>query len=478
MSIIITGELFIPALFLISWEYQRIRKKRRGNWLSSSGEFYSDPFHMNKYLKINQKHLLIPGKPDYLEVDDNGRLIVPPEVLARYSLKKGDRVQLFDSGEKTELKIPSHLRKLYIEPTTLCNLNCRTCIRNSWNEPLGHMSEASFDRIIEGLQAFNPVPGVFFGGLGEPLHHPRIIDMVKRVKALGGCVELITNGTLLTYEMSKNLIQAGLDFLWLSLDGATPESFADVRLGTTLPLILKNMESYQAALVSEMIKDRHPVERSVPISLGIVFVAMKRNIAELPDVVALARKLGAEKFLVTNVLPYTPDMVNEALYYNTFAGDEKPFLDLPPLDLGDETYESICKALRLAPETWKQFTAGKRHNYCPFIEGASAAVSWDGGISPCLPLMHSSTTWLGHLVHEKRYNRKWAVGSINERSLPEIWRDPEYVRFRERVSEFDFAPCSYCGACELIESNEDDCFYSGFPTCSGCLWAQGVIRCP
>ncbi len=81
-------------------------------------------------------------------------------------------------------------------------------------------------------------------------------------------------------------------------------------------------------------------------------------------------------------------------------------------------------------------------------------------------------------MHEKRCNRKWAVGNINERSLKEIWRDPEYVRFRERVAEFDFAPCSYCGACELIETNEDDCFYSGFPTCSGCLWAQGVIRCP
>jgi hypothetical protein len=32
--------------------------------------------------------------------------------------------------------------------------------------------------------------------------------------------------------------------------------------------------------------------------------------------------------------------------------------------------------------------------------------------------------------------------------------------------------------CNLSETNEEACFGNPFPTCGGCLWAQGVIQCP
>jgi len=67
---------------------------------------------------------------------------------------------------------------------------------------------------------------VFFGGFGEPLAHRRLVAMVGQAKALGSPVELITNGTLLTEAVSRRLIAAQLDVLWVSLDGATPESYA------------------------------------------------------------------------------------------------------------------------------------------------------------------------------------------------------------------------------------------------------------
>jgi MoaA/NifB/PqqE/SkfB family radical SAM enzyme len=97
------------------------------------------------------------------------------------------------------------------------------------------MESRTFARIIDGLKDFALPPLIFFGGFGEPLSHPDIIDMVRQAKAIGSRIELITNGTLLTSDMSKGLISAGLDMLWISLDGASPESYADVRLGARLP---------------------------------------------------------------------------------------------------------------------------------------------------------------------------------------------------------------------------------------------------
>jgi len=65
-----------------------------------------------------------------------------------------------------------------------------------------------------------------------------------------------------------------------------------------------------------------------------------------------------------------------------------------------------------------------------------------------------------------------------DRDLLELWLDPEYVAYRERVHQFAFAPCTKCGGCEISRSNETDCFDVVAPACGGCLWAQGVIQCP
>ena len=51
--------------------------------------------------------------------------------------------------------------------------------------------------------------------------------------------------------------------------------------------------------------------------------------------------------------------------------------------------------------------------------------------------------------------------------------------YRERLHNFVFAPCSFCGGCDLSEKNEEDCLgNTESPVCGGCLWAQGIIECP
>ena len=115
---------------------------------------------------------------------------------------------------------------------------------------------------------------------------------------------------------------------------------------------------------------------------------------------------------------------------------------------------------------------------CPFITNGAGAISWNGGLSPCLPLLHNFTSYLGYLQYEERVSRRWAIGNLKEQSLFELWNKPEHIAFRERVQSFEFAPCTTCGACDMIQKNEEDCFGNTFPTCGGCLWAQGVIQCP
>jgi MoaA/NifB/PqqE/SkfB family radical SAM enzyme len=408
------------------------------------------------------------------QLDAEGRLALPSDLLPYFGLEPGVQVRVDRRSSGLHLRQPvTYLGKVYVEPTNACNLECRTCVRNVWDEPSGWMTEATFERIVQGLRDFSTVPTVFFGGFGEPLAHPNMVEMVAQVKALGAQVELITNGTLLTESLSRQLIKAGVDVLWVSLDGATPESYADVRLGAALPEVIDNVVHFRHA--------RPPAHLPRP-EIGIAFVAMKRNIADLPAVLRLGGRLGASRFMVSNVLPYTIEMCDEVLYSRSLSdilylpSPWLPQISLPKIDWDETTREPLYRVMRSNRNvTLAGASLGHANNRCPFIESSVTAIGWDGSLSPCLPLLHSHVSYLNE---RERFSRRYVVGNVSERRLHELWDEPAYLAFRERVQMFDFAPCTFCGGCNLSEINEEDCFGNTFPTCGGCLWAQGVIQCP
>ncbi|MBP1762906.1 MAG: putative oxidoreductase [Firmicutes bacterium] len=366
-----------------------------------------------------------------------------------------------------------NLKKLYIEPTNRCNLDCRTCMRNSWDEPMGNMSEDAFRHILDGLKTFSPVPEVFFGGFGEPLFHPRIVEMVSEAKKIGATVKLITNGILLTPVMAQNLLDTGIDLIWISIDGATPESYADIRLGASLPQVIENVTRFNEIILSTSSIACCAFIPKYKTKLGITFVAMKRNIADLPAVLKLGRRLNVERFLVTNILPYTEEMQDEILYANLTDSYGHPSLTLPRIDPNFLSLDALYREVDTV--NWLDSLPQDNLNHCPFIDNDCGAISWDGGFSPCLALLHTNGTYVRDIKH---VSKRWTIGRIQDQSLPKLWFAPEHLAFRDRVKKFDFAPCTNCGSCDLFEYNEEDCYGNAFPVCGGCLWAQGIVRCP
>lgn len=412
----------------------------------------------------------------WAEVDESGRLVLPPELARQYGLKPGSKVRLDEDHNVVKLHRPvTHLTKVYIEPTVACNLDCITCFRNAWDQPIGRMTDETFEHILNGLKQMEPIPSVYFGGIGEPLFHVKTVEWIRRIKQeLGVKVELITNGTILTEKKSRELIDAGLDVLWVSLDGASPEGFADVRLGAELPVILENLRR-----LHKMRKGGHFPKPEI----GVAFVAMKRNINDLPKIIKLGHTFGARYYSVSNVQPATPEMQADRLYLRTMSSiaylpsPMLPKLSLPKMDFNAETQAALVEAFNsgcnvsFAGNNW-----GGANDVCNFVESGTMSVAWTGDVSPCWPLMH---THMSYLHGKPRLSKKHVIGNVRERLLEAIWTDPEYVAYRERLHNFVFAPCTFCGGCDLSESNEEDCLGNEIaPVCGGCLWAQGVIQCP
>jgi len=433
---------------------------------------------IDRFLRSHQppsKEASTKSTSAWAEVDAEGRLVLPPEMVAGFGLQPGTRVRVDERENHFRLHRPiTQLTKVYIEPTVACNLDCITCFRNEWDQPMGHMSDATFASILDGLKALDPIPSVYFGGIGEPLYHPRTPTWVAQGKTLGIKVELITNGTTLTERISRQLIEAGLDLLWVSLDGASPETFADVRIGAELPQVIENLRRFSRMRPA----DHHPKPQ-----IGIAFVAMKRNIADLPEVIRLGKSFKATHFSVSNIQPATADMQDEALYAQTMhniaylQAPHLPRLRLPRMDFDQSTREALFEAfnsqlnIEFAGNNWSGAS-----DTCNFVESGTTSVAWNGDVSPCWPLMHTHTSYL----HGKpRVSRKHVIGNVTDQSLGDLWLEADYVGYRERLHNFAFAPCSFCGGCDLSETNEEDCLgNTTFPVCGGCLWAQGIIQCP
>src|SRR5499427_6441409 len=107
----------------------------------------------------------------------------------------------------------------HIIPMRRCNLACTYC--NEFDDfsapvPLGEMY-----RRIDKLGALGTSVVTISGG--EPLMHPELDDIIRRIRANDMVAGLITNGYLLVAERIQRLNKAGLEWLQISIDNVTPD---------------------------------------------------------------------------------------------------------------------------------------------------------------------------------------------------------------------------------------------------------------
>lgn len=409
-----------------------------------------------------------------IKIDKEGNLKIPEKIKENLELKPETELKLKASDSSIIIKRADPLlTKAYIEPTTDCNLNCKTCVRHSWDEDLGHMEISLYKKLIEELKGFKKLNRISFWGIGEPLYHPDIIKMINLANDLSVKTQIITNGLLLDEKMVSELLEAGLDSLVVSIDGTSPETMSDIRSGADLKQIINNVKKFK--------KYKNKVDREVEI--GIEYVIMKSNIDELKDLRKLAYELGASFIFLTNLLPYTEAMTDEILYSYSISRskpkertDLRPEVYLPPTDLTEETIKGLSKIMgKTSSISTNQVPFDPHGGYCKFVEEGSIAVNKSGDISPCIPLMHSYDCYIRE---RKKHIKNYSLGNIGKKSLQEIWFSNEFKDFRKKLIEFPFSECTQCSGCDMSETNEEDCHGNTFPVCGDCLWGKGVIQCP
>lgn len=223
------------------------------------------------------------------------------------------------------------LRKLNIEVTTRCNLNCEMCLRTVLHEDRGDMNLPTYMMLVP---IFPEIEAVNFLGVGEPLLNEHLLEMIRLARShlpAKGTLSFTTNGTLIDKGLARHLVSSGVDNIVISIDSATADVYNQIRQGADLDAVLRNVRLLVQA--KKQLGSRTPW-------IGFESVAMKKNVGGLPAVVELAAEYEASFVIVSHLLPHTEEMNKQIIY--EFNSDEA-------LDIYDEAAaKARSRSLELA----------------------------------------------------------------------------------------------------------------------------------
>lgn len=139
-----------------------------------------------------------------------------------------------------------HAYRPVIEISSICNLKCSMCRRNSMKRKTGFMEPELFQKILE--ENHTSLEFVSLNGFGEPLLHPDFFRLIRMCRAYHIPSGISTNCTKLTREMSERLIAEGPDQITLAIDSVDKETYETIRVGGSFEQVCKNVIGFLECL--------------------------------------------------------------------------------------------------------------------------------------------------------------------------------------------------------------------------------------
>jgi len=149
---------------------------------------------------------------------------------------------LFYPHYKYHLPLPS---VMMIENTNLCNAECVMCPRELLSRKRGFMDFGLFEKIIREVSGLKRKPVTHLHGFGEPMLDKLLPERIRLAKACGiKHTYIVSNASLLSPEMSRKIIDAGLDKMKISFYGTDEESYNNTMKRLDFKVTFQNIKDF------------------------------------------------------------------------------------------------------------------------------------------------------------------------------------------------------------------------------------------
>ena len=171
--------------------------------------------------------------------------------------------------------------EITLESTAKCNLYCPMCPRAIYTFDNENMDPEVYRRIVESCKDY--VEFIWAYGIGEPLLHPNIFEMVRIARDAGVRTGMSTNATLLDESRADQLLDCGLDYVILAFDGATKQTYEKYRVGATFEKTRDNIRNFLSRKQSRGSK-LHVVMQMVLLRDNVAEMDAYRKMWDLPGI--------------------------------------------------------------------------------------------------------------------------------------------------------------------------------------------------
>jgi radical SAM protein with 4Fe4S-binding SPASM domain len=321
---------------------------------------------------------------------------------------------------------------LQIEPVGQCNLRCQMCpiLFRKDGPPHGPPAFMPFADFTALLDQFPAVRELQLQGLGEPMMHPRFFEMVRYATERGIQVSTNSNLTLLNARRAAMAVASGLDWLHVSIDGATAATYERIRVRGHFDRLLANLGHLAAA--------KRQAGSILP-HVRLVVVVMRQNLPELADLVRLAHHWSMEAIFVQHLahdfaessLPADYLPMREFVQAQTLL-EEAPERIAHYFDEARRVAEELGVPLRLPrtrPRLHPPGTPGRTRCDWPW---SGAYLSYQGYAMPCCMV-----------ATPDRSN----FGNMTAHGVREIWDGEAYQKFRQQLASEE--PPEICRTCSV-----------------------------
>ncbi len=311
-------------------------------------------------------------------------------------------------------------KKLHLEVTTCCNMSCKKCSRVIIEKNPEHMNFENFKTIVD------KIPGLAITqitGLGETLLNPDIVKQLTYLKSKHIYTGISTNGTGLTEEMSKDLLELGLDWIDISLPSADPEIYKQLRgIDAIANGLLDKISFFQKLNRSKF---------NAKTETNILIVYSQENKGDLLNTLDYISSVKINKVIIKfaenwdphNKYLQTNETTNQDITTMKNTKEVKNFLKecekrsikcSIKCQMNDVEFRKIFHEQEKCESPWYHFD-----------------VLCNGDTIPCLCT--------------KELNRNYIMGNLIHQDFNTMWNGRAFINWRKKILSNDLPdPCNYC----------------------------------
>jgi len=308
--------------------------------------------------------------------------------------------------------------KIEVEMSSICLRMCLLCEHTYWDEKDWQISFKEFVNLID---QFPNLRWINTTGEGSAFLNKDFYKILQYLRNRDISVNFVDEFEYINERWARRIIDLGITCIWISMDGATKETYESIKVGCNYDKIVNNIIKF-GELKREM--------KTLLPTLCFRYIVNKLNVHEVPDFV--------DKVASFNVLGEGSRVEFAGLL--TFPEIEHLYMWIPP-SIKEE-------AIRRG----KKYDVHITFAHTSELPSPQMCAAWcepyvmmEGFVVSCCAVMMSN---------RREFLRKYAFGNINEQSFEEIWSSERYKKFRQMVTNKSEKVPILCAGCRAYDMSE------------------------